>query len=104
MTKDNGKEIVKTEVSSPAEMIKLAVSGGADLDKLEKLLTLQERWDKNEAKKAYHKAMAEFKANPPKINKDRKVTYGNTKYNHASLANVTDYLLRGLPSRTGRYS
>ena len=84
------KGIVKTEMQSPAEMIKLAVSGGADLTKLEKLLELQEKWEKNEAKKAYHKAMSEFKANPPKINKDKKVAYKEVKYTHASLANVTE--------------
>lgn len=88
-------EIAVREGSSPAEMIRLAVEGKADLDKLEKLLTLQERWESNEAKKAYHKAMADFKVNPPKIDKDKKVGYasksgGNVGYTHASLANVTD--------------
>jgi hypothetical protein len=84
------KEIVKTEGNSPAEMIRMAVTGGADLGKLEQLLNLQERWESNEARKAYHTAMAEFKANPPKIDKDKQVAYGNTKYNHASLFNVTE--------------
>ena len=86
----------KTElVNSPAEMIRAAVSSGANLDQLKKLLSLQERYDANEAKKAYNKAMAEFKANPPKIDKDKKVGYsskagGNVKYSHASLYNVVD--------------
>jgi len=85
----------KTEITvrEPSQMIELAVSKGADLDKLEKLLSLQERWEKNEALKAYNKAMAEFKAKPPKINKDKKVSFatstGRTQYNHASLYNVT---------------
>jgi len=94
--KEEKKEIVKkdnvveTRVATPAEMIKLAVTGGADLDKLEKLLTLQERWEANEAKKAYNQAMSNFKANSPKINKDKKVAYKEVRYNHASLANVTE--------------
>src|SRR3990167_8298948 len=75
---------------SPAEMIRMAVSGGADLDKLAKLLDLQERWEANEARKAYHKAMSEFKTNPPKIDKDKTVKYKDVKYNHASLANVVE--------------
>ena len=50
------KEIV-TKENSPMEMIKMAVSGGADLEKLEKLLELQLRWEANEAKKAYNDAM-----------------------------------------------
>lgn len=88
------KALTVSSGNSPADMIRMAVEGKADLDKLEKLLTLQERWDANEAKKAYHKAMAEFKANPPKIDKDKKVGYttqkGNVGYSHASLSNVTD--------------
>jgi len=91
MSEEQGKyEVVEAQDNSPAAMIRAAVSGGADLEKLEKLMGLQERWDANEAKKAYVGAMANFKANPPKIDKDRTVAYGTTKYNHASLANVTD--------------
>ena len=69
MTEQN-KEVVVVG-NSPADMIRMAVSGGADLDKLEKLLTLQERWEANEAKKAYVMAMANFKASAPVIKKDK---------------------------------
>jgi len=92
MEKVNAMTLAKG--NSPAEMITMAVQGGANLDNLAKLLDIQERWEANEAKKAYHKAMAEFKANPPKIDKDKKVSFststGKTSYNHASLANVVD--------------
>ena len=89
-------EIVKAEPQSPMEMMKIAMAGGADLGQLEKMLTLQEKWDANEARKAYHLAMAEFKKNPPKIDKDKKVSYGKTRYNHASLGNVTEKINIGL--------
>jgi hypothetical protein len=88
------KEIVVETNKSPSEMIQQAISSGADLEKLEKLLELQERWEKNEARKSYNKAMAQFKANPPKIEKDKKVGYSTAKgkvgYSHASLYNVVD--------------
>jgi len=91
---EDQKEIVVTPQSSPSEMIRMAVSSGADLDKLEKLLALQERWEAGEARKAYNKSMSEFKANPPKIDKDRHVGYSTAKgkvgYSHASLYNVVD--------------
>ena len=74
---------------TPSDMITQAITSGSDLQKLEKLLELQERWGANEARKAYHQAMAAFKANPPEIEKDKKVSFGTTKYNHATLANVT---------------
>lgn len=97
---ENQLEVVNTQDSSPAELIKAAVEGGADLDKLEKLLVLQERWEANQAKKAYNNAMAQFKANPPEINKDRKVDYstqkGNVSYSHASLANVVNKITKEL--------
>lgn len=85
---------------SPAEMIRQAITDGSDLEKLEKLLSLQERWEATEAKKAYHKAMAAFKSNPPDIEKDKKVAFGTTKYNHATLANVTKKINQAL-SRHG---
>ncbi len=81
-------KVVKSK--SPAELIAAAVSKDTDLDKLEKLLVLQERWEAGESRKAYHRAMAEFKANPPKIGKDKTVAYKEVKYKHASLANVCE--------------
>ena len=81
--------VVKVEVT-PSSMIELAVSKGADLDKLEKLLTLQERYEANEARKAYNKAMAEFKSHPPKIEKDKTVKFNATKWNYAPLHNIVE--------------
>ena len=93
-------ELAGNTGNSPADLIRSAVEGRADLDKLEKLLTLQEKWEANEARKAYHRAMAEFKANPPKIDKDMTVSFktgaGTTSYNHASLANVTEKISEAL--------
>jgi hypothetical protein len=78
---------------SPAALMMVAIEKGLDLGQVEKAMALQERWEANEARKAYHDAMAEFKANPPEIEKDRHVKFqtskGLTEYRHASLANVT---------------
>jgi hypothetical protein len=91
---DKQQAVVESKNNSPAAMIRMAVEGKADLEKLEKLLALQERFEANEARKAYHRAMADFKANPPKIDKDKTVSFktsvGTTTYNHATLANVTE--------------
>ena len=91
----NETQVTIIEPKAPAQLIELAIEkGNIDLDKLEKLLSLQERYEANEAKKAYNKAMSEFKANPPEIDKDRKVSFatsaGKTAYAHASLYNVTE--------------
>ena len=83
-----------TAVTTPADMISLAVSKGADLTQVRELMSLQREWEANEARKAYHVAMAGFKANPLKIEKDKKVGYDTSKghvgYAHASLANVVE--------------
>jgi len=88
------KEIQVEQGNAPADLIKFAMTNNSDLEKLERLLVLQERYEANEAKKAYHIAMADFKANPPEINKDRHVNYstqkGKVEYKHASLFNVTE--------------
>lgn len=77
---------------TPAQMLAIAVEQGADLDKMEKLMDMQERWEANEARKAYTAAMNAFKADPPKITKDKHVSFttskGTTEYDHATLANV----------------
>lgn len=87
------KAIKKLKGTTPAALIQAAVAGGADLDKLEKLLDLQLRWEANEAKKAYVLAMAAFQRKPPLIEKDKHVKFqtakGIVEYDHATLANVT---------------
>jgi hypothetical protein len=75
---------------TPRGLLALAVQQNADLDKLERLMALQERWEANEARKAYVGAMAAFKANPPSLTKNKHVAFGNTKYDHATLDHVTD--------------
>ncbi|MCK5605057.1 ERF family protein [Candidatus Pacearchaeota archaeon] len=77
------------------KIMALAIEKG-DLDKVEKMMELQERFEANEARKAYVVAMAAFKAKPPKIDKDASVKYGQTAYKHATLGNVVDKINKGL--------
>jgi len=98
MTEEQAKYEVaarsETADNSPAALIIKAMAGGMDLDKLEKFMALQEKWEANQARKAYVEAMAAFKADPPEIEKDRHVEFktstGKTEYNHATLGNVTE--------------
>ena len=86
---------------TPGALLQLAVEQGADLDKLERLMALQERWEATEARKAYTRAMADFKLAAPRIAKDKTVGYKNrdgtlTGYTHATLGNVTATILGAL--------
>jgi hypothetical protein len=85
------------------KVISLAIEQKADLATIEKFMDLRDRWEKNEARKAYYVAMAAFKANPPEIEKDKHVKYttqkGVTEYDHASLGNVTQRISSALGSQ-----
>src|SRR6185312_4088804 len=85
---------------TPMDMLNRAVSAGADIEVLEKLMGLQERWEKNQAKKSYDAAMAAAKAEIPVITKNREVDFtsqkGRTHYRHedmAGIARVVDPIL-----------
>lgn len=94
VVQSNEMVVVPPREFSPAEMMTNAIANGVDLAKIEKLMEMQERWEKNNAIKEYNTAMAKFKANPPKIDKDRSVGYSTAKgkvgYSHASLYNVVE--------------
>lgn len=81
---------------TPMNLLQVATESGADIDKLEKLMEMQMKWEENEAKKAYVSAMAGFRAECPSINKDMTVDYtsqkGRTTYKHASLAGTIEQI------------
>ncbi len=87
---------VSSSAVTPMDMLKMAVSQGADLAKLEQLMALQERYEANEARKAFYKALSAFKAEGITVGKDSRVTYktdkGVTDYKHASLGNICNII------------
>jgi hypothetical protein len=74
------------------DMLNRAVSSGASLDMVEKLMTLQERWEANQARKAFDNAMAAAKAEIPNITKNREVDFtsqkGRTHYRYEDLGEI----------------
>jgi hypothetical protein len=81
---------------TPMQMLAMAVDRGADIEMLNKLMSLQERWEANEARKAFVVAMSAFKAHPPILEKNKHVKYGNTEYDHATLDQVCGVIGKGL--------
>jgi hypothetical protein len=75
---------------TPMQMLQIAVERGADISVLEKLMVLQERWEANEARKAFVAALSAFKADPPTIIKNKHVASRRegTDYYHATLDQV----------------
>lgn len=78
--------------ATPMAMISLAIERGANMDVIEKMMGLQERWEANEARKAFDEAIAAAKAEIPPIIKGRTVDYGEgakrTTYKHEDLAGI----------------
>lgn len=65
--------------TSPMELIRLAVESGADPDRIEKLMNLQERWEAKIAAERYNDAIAGFQANCPQIQKKKMIDMGSGK-------------------------
>lgn len=92
----------RTEMATatPADLLMYAMNNGADLDRLERLMDMQTKWEKREAHKAYTEAMTEFKRNAPTINQDKYVSFetgkGTTAYAHATIGNVTGKIVGAL--------
>lgn len=86
--------------ATPADLLRVALDSNADLDRLERLMRLQQEWEANEARKAYVAAIARFKQNPPTILKEKRVNFetsrGKTSYMHATLGDVTQPIIEGL--------
>lgn len=78
--------------TTPAQLLQIAVEKNADMDQLQKMMELQIKWEENEARKAFYRAMTAFTAEVPVITKDSRVGFqskgGSTNYNHASLGNI----------------
>jgi len=80
------------EVATPATLLQMAVSQGADIDKLEKLMELQQRWEDNEARKAFTISMTDFRSACPSITKDKE----GHQSKYASLAHTLSLIKKSL--------
>jgi hypothetical protein len=79
---------------TPMEMLNTAIDRGAEIDVLAKLMDLQERWEANQARKAYIEAKAAFKANAPKVYKDKQNAQYKSSY--ASIGNMVQTVSESL--------
>lgn len=73
---------------TPGELLRIAVSQGADMDKLERLIALQERWLAAEAKRAFDDAKTKFGAFAVQVAKDKDNSQYESRY--TSLGNLVN--------------
>ena len=102
MSKENQVAVIEQQNTTlaqatqptPMGMLGMAMEQGADLDKLGKLMDLQERWEKGEAKKAFYSALSAFQAKCPVIKKSGHAGFahknggGSTEYSYARLEDI----------------
>ena len=92
------KEETQTPVViTPMSLIARAQETNASIEQMQQLFELQLRYEDNEARKAYYRAVSAFKAEAITISKDGAVGYTNkdgsfTGYKHATLGNVVNTL------------
>lgn len=79
-------------VHTPMDMIQIALSNSSAPEIMSKLFDLQERWEKNQGRKAFDAAMADAKAEFEPILKNRAVdftsTKGRTNYKFEDMAQI----------------
>ena len=85
------------EGNSPMRLIELAINQDTGIEKLERLMNLQERWMENNAKKAFYSALSAFQSELPVIKKQREASFqtrngGEMKYKYASLDDISEHI------------
>ena len=75
---------------TPMDLLRQAMDSGASLDVIERMMTFQERWEANQARKAFDAAMASAAKEMPIITKTASVNFGagRAAYKHADLSDV----------------
>src|ERR1700674_5575725 len=85
---------------TPIDLLRQAITQGVSIDQLERLQAMHERWEANEARKAYQAAMNAFKTEAPTITKNKHVkiepkdsSKRGAEYDHATLDHVCDQVI-----------
>lgn len=81
-------QVLEPVAVTPTSMLDRAVSSGANVEVIEKLMGLQERWEQNQALKAYNSAIAAARAEIPVILKSNEKTGAGGSYKYEDLATI----------------
>lgn len=76
-------------VQTPTDLISQAIEKGLDVESLGKLLDLQLKWEANKARKAFFEAFTNFQSECPDLRKTKEVSFNQTRYHYAPLADIT---------------
>ena len=82
--------------NNPSDLIAQAIDKGLTVEALEKLVALQERWEANQARKAFFEAFTKFQSTCPDIRKTKDVAFKEVKYSYAPLSDITRQISKAL--------
>ena len=92
MNNNETKAVAKIDSASPSptDLLQLAIEKDVDIEKLSKLMDLQERWLKANIEKKFNLAMANFQKNCPIIEKKQAVKNksGEVRYKFAPIGEI----------------
>jgi len=75
-------------------VVDAAIQSGYSPDMIEKMMALAERYEANNARRAFYQALADFRAEAPAIEKNARVHFktdkGVTDYRHATLDHIVE--------------
>jgi hypothetical protein len=79
------------QATTPDQLLAMAVNKDLDIEKLEKLLAMKERWDKEQSKKEFVAALSKFQEECPELRKNKEVKFktdGPVIYSYAPLPDI----------------
>jgi len=91
------------QVQDPNNLLAQGIAKGLDVASLKGLMDLRDRHEATVARKAFFEAFTNFQANLPDLRKTKKVTFGNTSYNYAPIADITRQISKVLKSNELSY-
>lgn len=105
IAKRNSKmEVVPPASPTPLTLLQQAIAQGMDIAQLEKLMEMQERWERRQAEKAFQDAFAEFQSIVPVIRKNKVNKINSQKgaysYKSADLGEIAK-TIKGALKETG---
>lgn len=81
-------KVAEINAMSPMEQFVQAKSMGLSLEEMKGMLEVQKDWEANEARKAFHLALSDWKKNPPRVVKDLiNLKYGSA---YSSIGNTVN--------------
>ena len=88
----------------PGNLIAQAIEKNGSIEVIERLMDLQERWEKNQARKSFLDAMNKFQSIVPSLEKKKLVSYqtskGKMSYKYAPLGEIVEEI-KGALKETG---